>query len=163
MKNDSVDRMRPAGCKPLTGHLKLFLKMLKPSARTEVRCLGVGRVLERFVVLNEEIAQFSENDKKFPRAEHENWNSDRYFSCEVAGHLNEFNLQLQGKKSSFWNYCRSKGFQNESGLFFFFSSQCAGSEVKPLTLDRGCDSVLLGQSNRTPHGAVIDEYGAMVE
>jgi hypothetical protein len=29
-----------------------------------------------------------------------------------------------------------------------------------LTLDRGCDSVPLGQSNRTPHGAVIDEYGA---
>jgi hypothetical protein len=53
--------------------------------------------------------------------------------------------------------------------FFFFllsfsvSSQCAGSEVKPLTEDRGCGSVLLGQSNRTPHGAVIDEYGAMVE
>jgi hypothetical protein len=23
--------------------------------------------------------------------------------------------------------------------------------------------VLLGQSDRTPHGAVIDEYGAMVE
>jgi hypothetical protein len=43
------------------------------------------------------------------------------------------------------------------------SSQCAGSEVKPLTEDRGCDRVLLGQSNRTPHGAVIDEYGAMVE
>jgi hypothetical protein len=53
-------------------------------------------------------------------------------------------------------------------LFFFLlsvsvSSQCAGSEVKPLTYDRGCDSVLLGQSNRTPHGAVIDEYGAMME
>jgi hypothetical protein len=53
-------------------------------------------------------------------------------------------------------------------LFFFLlsvsvSSQCAGSEVKPLTWDRGCDSVLLGQSDRTPHGAVIDEYGAMVE
>jgi hypothetical protein len=46
---------------------------------------------------------------------------------------------------------------------FSVSSQCAGSEVKPLTLDRGCDSVLLGQSYRTPHGAVIDEYGAMVE
>jgi hypothetical protein len=39
------------------------------------------------------------------------------------------------------------------------SSQCARSEVKPLTEDRGYDSVLLGQSNRTPHGAVIDEYG----
>jgi hypothetical protein len=47
--------------------------------------------------------------------------------------------------------------------FFCFASQCTGSEVKPLTLDRGCDIVLLGQSNRTPHGAVIDEYGAMVE
>jgi hypothetical protein len=47
--------------------------------------------------------------------------------------------------------------------FFLFSvsSQCAGPEVKPLTEDRCCDSVLLGQS--TPHGAVIDEYGAMVE
>jgi hypothetical protein len=52
---------------------------------------------------------------------------------------------------------------NFSLSFFCFSSQCAGSEVKPLTLDQGCDSVLLGQSNRTPHGAVIDEYGAMVE
>jgi hypothetical protein len=53
-------------------------------------------------------------------------------------------------------------------MYFFLlsisvSSQCAGSEVKPLTEDRGCDSVLLGQSNRTPHGAVTDEYGAMVE
>jgi hypothetical protein len=48
-------------------------------------------------------------------------------------------------------------------LSFSVSSQCAGSEVKPLTEDPGCDSVLLGQSNGTPHGAVIDEYGAMVE
>jgi hypothetical protein len=58
---------------------------------------------------------------------------------------------------------------SEQVLVIFFllsisvSSQCAGSEVKPLTEDRGCDSVLLGQSNRTPHGAVIDEYGAMAE
>jgi hypothetical protein len=54
-----------------------------------------------------------------------------------------------------------------SNLFFLLSisvsSKCAGSEVKPLTEDRGYDSVLLGQSNRTPHGAVIGEYGAMVE
>jgi hypothetical protein len=62
-------------------------------------------------------------------------------------------------------FCRRVSFS----YFLFFllsvpvSSQCAGSEVKPLTEDRGCDSVLLGQSNRTPHGAVIDEYGANVE
>jgi hypothetical protein len=37
------------------------------------------------------------------------------------------------------------------------------SEMKPLTLDREYDNVLLGQGYRTPHGAVIDEYGAMVE
>jgi hypothetical protein len=58
-------------------------------------------------------------------------------------------------------------FRSNIYIFFYFlfsvSSQCAGSEVKPLTEDRGCDGVLLGQSNRTPHGAVIDEYGAMVE
>jgi hypothetical protein len=59
--------------------------------------------------------------------------------------------------------------ESEQSLLYFFllsvsvSSPCAGSEVKPLTEDRGCDSVLLGQSDRTPHGAVIDEYGAMVE
>jgi hypothetical protein len=58
--------------------------------------------------------------------------------------------------------------KTRASIFFFFlsfsvSSQCAGSEVKPLTEDRGCDSVLLGQSNRTPHGAVLDEYGTMVE
>jgi hypothetical protein len=48
-------------------------------------------------------------------------------------------------------------------LSFSVSSQCAGSEVKPLTEDRGCDNVLLGRSDRTPHGAVIDEYEAMEE
>jgi hypothetical protein len=39
----------------------------------------------------------------------------------------------------------------------------AGSEMKPLTYDRGYDNVLLGQGYRTPRGAVIDEYGAVVE
>jgi hypothetical protein len=35
--------------------------------------------------------------------------------------------------------------------------------MKPLTLDQGYDNVLLGQSYRTPHGAMIHVYGAMVE
>jgi hypothetical protein len=39
----------------------------------------------------------------------------------------------------------------------------AGSERKLLTEDRGCDNVLLGLGYRTPHGAVTDEHGAMVE
>jgi hypothetical protein len=37
------------------------------------------------------------------------------------------------------------------------------SEMKPLTSYRGYDNVLLGQGYRTPRGAVIDEYAAMVE
>jgi hypothetical protein len=39
--------------------------------------------------------------------------------------------------------------------FFHFYS-------KRLSKDRGGYNLLLGQSYRTPHGAVIDEYGAMV-
>jgi hypothetical protein len=35
--------------------------------------------------------------------------------------------------------------------------------MKPLTYDRGYDNVLLGQGYRTPRGAVMDEYGAVVE
>jgi hypothetical protein len=46
---------------------------------------------------------------------------------------------------------------------YYVSSQSVESEMKPLTEDRGGDKVLLGRSYRTPHGAVIDEYGAMVE
>jgi hypothetical protein len=43
------------------------------------------------------------------------------------------------------------------------SSQSAGSEMKPLTYGPGGDNLLLGRSYRTPHGAVVDEYGTMVE
>lgn len=35
--------------------------------------------------------------------------------------------------------------------------------MKHLTYDGGYDNLLLGQGCRTPHGAVIDEYGAVVE
>jgi hypothetical protein len=35
--------------------------------------------------------------------------------------------------------------------------------MKPLTLNQQYDNVLLGQGYRTPRGAVIDEYGEMVE
>jgi hypothetical protein len=64
--------------------------------------------------------------------------------------------------------CFSLSFNFLTHIFFFtfyysVSSQSAGSEMKPLTLDRGGDNVLLGWSYRTPHGAVIDEYGVMVE
>jgi hypothetical protein len=38
-----------------------------------------------------------------------------------------------------------------------------GSEMKPLTHDRRYDNMLLGQGYRTPHGAMIDEYGTIMQ
>jgi hypothetical protein len=35
--------------------------------------------------------------------------------------------------------------------------------MKLLTEDRGYDNELLSQGYRTPHGTVIDEYGAVVQ
>jgi hypothetical protein len=55
-------------------------------------------------------------------------------------------------------YFRYKDEQN-----YLYSDISLGSEMKPLTHYLGFENVLLGQGYRTPHGAVTDEYGAMVE
>jgi hypothetical protein len=75
-------------------------------------------------------------------------------------------MPVGGRSSETWSHPVDMFFFCFFFVLLFFSlfpAKCAGSEVKPLTEDRGCDSVLLGQSDLTPHGAVIDEYGAMVE
>jgi hypothetical protein len=65
---------------------------------TEVRWLSSGRVLQRFVALGDEIIQFLENyPRKFPELHDDKWNNDLYFLCDITCHLNEINLQLQGK------------------------------------------------------------------
>jgi hypothetical protein len=48
-------------------------------------------------------------------------------------------------------------------LFFLLFQQSVGSTMKPLTWGPGYGSVLLGQSYRTPHGAMIDGYVEVVE
>ena len=66
---------------------------------TEVRWLSRGRVLQRFVALKEEISQFLKNDsKKFEELESEPWNHDLFFLCDITAHLNDLNMQLQGKE-----------------------------------------------------------------
>jgi hypothetical protein len=35
--------------------------------------------------------------RKFPELHDEKWNNDLYFLCDITCHLNELNLQLQGK------------------------------------------------------------------
>jgi hypothetical protein len=65
---------------------------------TEARCLSSGRVLQRFVALRDEIVQFLEICRRnFPELHDEKWNNDLYFLCDVTCHLNELNMQLQGK------------------------------------------------------------------
>jgi hypothetical protein len=53
--------------------------------------------------------------------------------------------------------------RNAVKYFFPLSLPSVGSEVKAVTKDRVCDNVLLGQGYCTSRGAVIDEYGAVVE
>jgi hypothetical protein len=48
-------------------------------------------------------------------------------------------------------------------LSYLYSETRQELGQKPLTEDRGYDNMLLGQGYHTPRGAVIDEYGAMVE
>jgi hypothetical protein len=48
-------------------------------------------------------------------------------------------------------------------LFLLTSLLCFQSKCRVRNEDRGGDNVLLGRSYRTPHGAVIDEYGALVK
>jgi hypothetical protein len=65
---------------------------------TEVRWLSSGRVLQRFVVLRDEIVQLLENyPRQFPELHDEKWNNGLYFLCDITCHLNELHLQLQGK------------------------------------------------------------------
>jgi hypothetical protein len=64
----------------------------------EVRWLSRGRVLQGFVTLKEEVAKFLQNGpRKFQELENESWNHDIFFSCVITAHLNDLNVQLQGK------------------------------------------------------------------
>uniref|UniRef100_A0A8C0GSN7 SPIN-DOC-like zinc-finger domain-containing protein n=1 Tax=Chelonoidis abingdonii TaxID=106734 RepID=A0A8C0GSN7_CHEAB len=65
---------------------------------TEVRWLSRGSVLQHFIALKEEVAKFLEYwPIKFPEFENESWNQDLFFFCDITAHLNDLNIQLQGK------------------------------------------------------------------
>ncbi|CAM2109005.1 unnamed protein product [Caretta caretta] len=87
--------------------------------RTEVRWLSRGRVLQRFVALKEEVAKFLENGPiKFPELENESWNQDLFFFCDITAHLNDLNIQLQGKNQLIFQMCAAvKAFKMKLKLF----------------------------------------------
>jgi hypothetical protein len=55
-------------------------------------------VLHRFVTLKEEVAKLLHNESiQFQEIENESWNHDLFFFCDITAHLNDLNIQLQGK------------------------------------------------------------------
>ena len=65
---------------------------------TDVRWLSCGKVLERFILLKNEIIEFLDSEgKHFPEIKNENWCYDLFFFCDISKHLNDLNLKLQGK------------------------------------------------------------------
>ncbi|XP_075443375.1 general transcription factor II-I repeat domain-containing protein 2-like [Ascaphus truei] len=85
----------------------------------DVRWLSRGRVLQRFVALKEEVVQFLEQEpRKFPELEDESWNHDLFFFCDITTHLNNLNIEHQGKnKLIFQLYAAVKAFQVKLKLF----------------------------------------------
>ncbi|KAG6926376.1 GTF2I repeat domain containing 2 [Chelydra serpentina] len=86
---------------------------------TEVRWLSRGRVLQHFIALKEEVAKFLENGPiKFPELENESWNQDLFFFCDITAHLNDLNIQLQGKNQLIFQMCAAvKAFKMKLKLF----------------------------------------------
>ncbi|KAK6485749.1 general mRNAion factor II-I repeat domain-containing protein 2B-like [Huso huso] len=72
----------------------------------DVRWLSRGRVLQRFCALQKEITEFLSNQKTSKAGELLEFMSDVptmsrvAFLCDITGHLNSLNLQLQGRASS---------------------------------------------------------------
>ena len=67
---------------------------------TDVRWLSSSKVLARFVALKNELNEFlqsQEDTNKFPEMMVKEWNQNLFFLCDILGHLNDLNLQLQGK------------------------------------------------------------------
>jgi putative ubiquitin-RnfH superfamily antitoxin RatB of RatAB toxin-antitoxin module len=65
---------------------------------SEVRWLSRGKVLQRFLILIEEIKMFlKEKNQPVDYLEDSKWICDLAFLTDICGHLNDLNLKLQGK------------------------------------------------------------------
>ncbi|KAJ3593951.1 hypothetical protein NHX12_006284 [Muraenolepis orangiensis] len=72
----------------------------------DVRWLSRGRVLERFFALRKEVSEFLSSQKSskakdlLARMQKPDFIAQIAFLCDIMGHLNTLNLQLQGRGSS---------------------------------------------------------------
>lgn len=99
-----VNYIRSSGLKHRT--FKAFLEEVDANCsgllyHTDVRWLSCGRALKRFVDLKSEICVFLQKEpRKFFELQEDAWNFDLFFFCDITKHLNDLNLQLQGKNQS---------------------------------------------------------------
>uniref|UniRef100_K7FWM9 SPIN-DOC-like zinc-finger domain-containing protein n=1 Tax=Pelodiscus sinensis TaxID=13735 RepID=K7FWM9_PELSI len=117
-----VNYIRSRGLKHRT--FRVFLEGVDAKCRdlnyhTKVRWLSRGRVLQCFVALKEEVAEFLQNEPiKFPELENESWNQDLFFFCDITAHLNDLNIQIQGKNQLIFQMCAAvKAFKMKLKLF----------------------------------------------
>ncbi|XP_026469377.1 general transcription factor II-I repeat domain-containing protein 2B-like [Ctenocephalides felis] len=88
---------------------------------TEVRWLSIGKVLERFQYLLDEIVSFLLIKGKlhnFPELQNKAWLNDFSFSVDIVKYLNELNINLQGKNQFAFNmHSNVKAFMTKLNLF----------------------------------------------
>lgn len=88
---------------------------------TEVRWLSIGKVLESFKILFDEIVAFlsiKEKIQDFPELQDEAWLNDFLFSVDILKYLSELNMALQGKNQfAFHMYTKVKAFLTKLNLF----------------------------------------------
>uniref|UniRef100_A0A023F0X1 Proteinral transcription factor ii-i repeat domain-containing protein 2b n=1 Tax=Triatoma infestans TaxID=30076 RepID=A0A023F0X1_TRIIF len=88
---------------------------------TEVRWLSIGKVLDRFQYLLDEIVSFLSIKEKlhdFPELQNRAWLNDFSFSVDIVKYLNELNINLQGKNQFAFNmHSNVKAFMTKLNLF----------------------------------------------
>nr|XP_039256406.1 general transcription factor II-I repeat domain-containing protein 2-like [Styela clava] len=72
---------------------------------TDVRWLGRANVLKRFISLKTEITTFLKTEYKvFSELNDSSWNEDLFFLGDITSHLNDLNIQLQGKRKLIFDF-----------------------------------------------------------
>lgn len=74
-----------------------------------VRWLSCGKVFNRFKDLLSEIITFLREQKleeEYQEIQSQEWQQEMFFLCDITNHLNELNLNLQGKGKFVWDLYR---------------------------------------------------------
>ncbi|XP_068598240.1 general transcription factor II-I repeat domain-containing protein 2A-like [Brachionichthys hirsutus] len=105
-----------------------------------VRWLSLGKVLKRVWELKEEISSFLElmgKSEEYPELSDVNWLCDFAFAVDIFSHLNELNVQLQGKDQFVHNmYTNVTAFKTKLILFSKQMSKKSFGHFPPLVVQK---------------------------